>query len=45
MVNKSYQARREVLAMQRAADYDVPRIVKLVEQVDTSRQQTYLVME
>lgn len=45
MVNKSYQARREALAMQRAADYDVPRVVKLVEQLDISPQQTYVVME
>lgn len=45
MVNKAKLARKEASAMQRAADYDVPRVVKLVEQVDVSPQQKYLVME
>ena len=44
MVNKEFLARREASAMQRTADHGVPR-VKLVEHVDISPQQTYLVME
>ena len=45
MNNRDQLAHREASALQRAAQFQVPRVVKLVQQVDLGPEQTYLVME
>lgn len=45
MDNKSALANKEAWALKRAADFQVPRVVKLVQQIDLPDQQTYLVMQ